>query len=333
MVRSGDKAEIVTAEEETLAVKGGILSVLFPGAGAEEVRKAFGQSRRITGSGGPEILNALGDSARSEARALVQRHPHGVRLHLTRSPDRYRADIVVDGGQGAAFFDDGVSVNLEEFDRVCPAAGGWLDALSEELGVPRRFCGCSAFVSPAGSGLPLHFDDKDVVVVQVSGVKRWRLADNTGLRYPTANYAAGSRYVSRELAGYYRPGAPGTEPPQHLDTVDLRPGDALFLPRGHWHGTEADERTPSVSLSFGIAAPSWTAVFLERLRLRLLTADHWRAPAVRLDPDHGRFAPADVIQRMDGAISDLMSGELDRALSEEIPAGRAPDPAADLRGR
>lgn len=177
------------AEEEAHPVKGGVLSVLFPGAGAEEVRKAFAEGRRITGSGGPEILDGMKDSVAFEARAMVQRHPHGVRLHLTRSADRYRADIVVDGGQGAAFFDDGVSVNLEEFDRVCPAAGLWLDALAEELGVPRRFLGCSAFVSPVGSGLPLHFDDKDVVVVQVSGVKRWRLADNTGLRHPTANYA------------------------------------------------------------------------------------------------------------------------------------------------
>ncbi|ELS57320.1 hypothetical protein STVIR_1761 [Streptomyces viridochromogenes Tue57] len=321
------------AEEEAHPVKGGVLSVLFPGAGAEEVRKAFAEGRRITGSGGPEILDGMKDSVAFEARAMVQRHPHGVRLHLTRSADRYRADIVVDGGQGAAFFDDGVSVNLEEFDRVCPAAGLWLDALAEELGVPRRFLGCSAFVSPVGSGLPLHFDDKDVVVVQVSGVKRWRLADNTGLRHPTANYAAGSRYVSRELAGYYRPGSPGAEPPRHLDTVDLRPGDALFLPRGHWHGTEAHEQAPSVSLSFGIATPSWSAVFLERLRLRLLTADHWRAPALRLDSNHGRFAPADLVRRMDEAISDLMSGELDRALAEEITAGRAPDPAADVSGR
>ncbi|MFJ1730848.1 JmjC domain-containing protein [Streptomyces sp. NPDC088254] len=310
-----------------------VLGNLFPHIGARELRKAVQAGKRVTDTGSPESLKGIQDSAPfDDARTLVRSHPYGVRLHLTRSPERYRADIVVDGSQGAAFFDDGVSVNLEEFDRVSPVAGAWLDAIAAGLGIPRPFCGCSAFVSPVGSGLPLHFDAKDVVVFQVSGVKRWRLADNTGLRHPTANYAAGSRYVSKELASYYRPGTPGTEVPEQCDPVDLRPGDALFLPRGHWHGTEAHQHAPSVSLSFGIQAPSWSAVFLERLKARLLASDHWRAPAVRLDSDHGQFLPADLVQRMDRAISEMLSGELDRALFEEITAGRAKGPAAEITG-
>ncbi|MER5305968.1 cupin domain-containing protein [Streptomyces lasiicapitis] len=316
-----------------------ILSALFPRAGATEVRRAVREGLRLVDIGEPAIIEGIRDSAlfAHDARTLVRGHPHGVRLHLARSPGRYRADIVVDGPQGGAFFDDGVSVNLEEFDRVCPAADTLLDALAHALGVPRRFCGCSAFVSPPGSGLPLHFDDKDVVIVQVSGDKRWRLAANTGLRYPTANYAAGGR-VSTELARYYRPEAPGAGAPEQCDTVDLGPGGSLFLPRGHWHGTEAHQDAASVSLSFGIAAPSWSTVFLERLRTRLLTVDHWRAPAVRLDGEGGRFLPADLVQHMDGAISELLSGPFGRALSEEIPQGRTTCPAdvpspAPQRGR
>ncbi|GGR85987.1 hypothetical protein GCM10010252_25810 [Streptomyces aureoverticillatus] len=326
-------------ETMELAQQEDILSALFPRAGDKEVRRAVREGHRLADSVDPALLEGIRDSAllALDARALVRGHPHGVRLHLTRSPGRYRADIVVDGRQGGAFFDDGVSVNLEEFDRVCPAADALLGALAHALGVPRRFCGCSAFVSPPGSGLPLHFDSKDVVIVQVTGDKRWRLAANTGVRYPTANYAAGGP-VSTELARYYRPEAPGAGAPERCDAVDLGPGDSLLLPRGHWHGTEAHQEAASVSLSFGIAAPSWSAVFLERLKTRLLTVDHWRAPAVRLDGDGGRFLPADLIQRMDGAISELLSGPFGRALSEEIPQGRTTCPAdvpspAPTRGR
>lgn len=308
--------------------------ILFPRVGARGLRAAVRDGRRITGAAEPERLKALlGTAPFDDPRALVGGHPHGVRLHLTRSPDRYRADVVVDARQGVAFLDDGVSVNLEEFDRVSPVADTWLDALARELGVPRRHLGCSAFVSPTGGGLPLHFDDKDVVVVQTSGSKRWRLAHNDAVRFPTANHAAGSRYLSRELARYYRPDAPGAEPQGRCDAVELRVGDVLFVPRGHWHGTEACAGEASVSLSFGIAAPSWSSVFIERLRAALVTEEHWRAPAVRIDEDQGHFLPDDLVRRMDGAVSALKSGAFGRALAEEYhPDGRAKDPAAGRSG-
>jgi hypothetical protein len=304
-----------------------VLGTLFPNIDPDQVRQTMRACRRLTDNGDPGRLLGLAGSARlADPRRLVHDHQGGVRLHLTHAPGRYRADVIVSGKEGAAFFDDGTSVNLDNFGAAVPAVGRYLDGLSQELGIPRQFCHCAAFVSPPGSGLPLHFDDKEVLVVQLYGHKRWLVADNASVRFPTKNHAAHNRYLSRELSLYYQPGSCAEDPPTSPAVIDMVPGHVLLLPRGHWHGTEAGHESASISLSFAFTVPTWSTVFLDRLREALLTADHWRAPAIRLGHDDGQFLPDEMRAAMDKAITALVSGELDRALAEEVRTAWAVGP-------
>ncbi|MEU8708600.1 cupin domain-containing protein [Streptomyces sp. NPDC048565] len=84
-------------------------------------------------------------------------------------------------------------------------------------------------------GFGLHFDDQEVVVVQLSGRKRWRY-------YPPTRTAA-------LLHDVVRPPKPVGEP--YADVV-LEEGDVLFLPRGWWHGASASEGTHSLHLTYSI---------------------------------------------------------------------------------
>jgi len=78
-----------------------------------------------------------------------------------------------------------------------------------------------------------HFDDHDVIVLQVIGSKRWRLFGKTD-EFPL--------HPGKSLGM-----VPTTEREGHL----LSAGDVLFVPRGEWHRTEVAD-SPSLHLTFGI---------------------------------------------------------------------------------
>ncbi|CCH33590.1 cupin domain-containing protein [Actinosynnema sp. NPDC047251] len=96
-------------------------------------------------------------------------------------------------------------------------------------------------------GFDVHWDDHDVIIVQVSGRKRWRLHGST-------RPAPLRRDV--EL-----PPRPSTEP---LDDFVLEDGDVLYVPRGHWHdvsavGEESLHLTIGFNRATGVDLVSWLA--------------------------------------------------------------------------
>ncbi len=106
-----------------------------------------------------------------------------------------------------------------------------------------RPCQVNAYVTPASSrGFDPHYDVHDVFVLQIHGEKRWMIhppvhADPLGDQPWTEHRAA---VVDR---------AAGTA---SIDET-LRPGDALYLPRGWIHSATALGGT-SIHLTVGIAA-------------------------------------------------------------------------------
>jgi hypothetical protein len=91
----------------------------------------------------------------------------------------------------------------------------------------------SAFWSKGGMRAPVHFDDHDLLIVQLRGAKRW--------------------YISNKPSEL--PNAWKGIPADHLldlgpsTTVDLTPGDVLYLPRGTLHTVDSD--TASLHLAVG----------------------------------------------------------------------------------
>ena len=96
---------------------------------------------------------------------------------------------------------------------------------------------------PAGTVTPLHYDGMNNVIVQVSGWKTVRLFPpcySTFMRQVRPWYAESDPDLSWN-------GADSITPPQSI-RVELRPGDALFIPVGWWHALEA--REISITLAF-----------------------------------------------------------------------------------
>jgi ribosomal protein L16 Arg81 hydroxylase len=109
-----------------------------------------------------------------------------------------------------------------------------LPAFLREVQPPR---GVSLWIGPAGTVTPPHFDPHNVLLVQVQGRKRIRLA-------PRVRPA-----LHTELNGYYLASSlDDVFAPERIETVILEAGQALFVPVAWFH--EVTALDPSITLSF-----------------------------------------------------------------------------------
>ena len=143
------------------------------------------------------------------------------------------------GGVGAAIgdqvddtavtrlFAEGTTIVLQALHRLWPPIIEFAGALTGELGHPIQV---NAYVTPPASrGFAAHYDIHDVFVLQLAGEKRWIVHEPVH-EWPLRSQPWTQRRdrVAQAVA----------ETAPTIDTV-LRPGDALYLPRGFLHSAEA----------------------------------------------------------------------------------------------
>ena len=133
----------------------------------------------------------------------------------------------VDDTSVARLFAEGTTIVLQALHRIWPPIIDFAGALGRELGHPVQV---NAYVTPAASrGFSAHYDIHDVFVLQLAGEKRWIVHD------PVHEWPLGTQSWTQHRDRVEEVVAT-TEPT--IDAV-LRPGDALYLPRGFVHSAEA----------------------------------------------------------------------------------------------
>jgi ribosomal protein L16 Arg81 hydroxylase len=183
--------------------------------------------------------------------------------------------------EALAAYAEGNTLIFDEFEKSFPPVAQVVELLARELFTPKVMVSCTAFASPKGEGVPLHFDAKEVIAVQLSGSKTWYLASND-VDYPLSDYLPLDEFsLPEELKSYLPAGY--HHRPEPSQEFTLRPGDTLFVPRGHWHSTRAPE--PSISLSFIFSSPTHLEILLNQYRKALITDPKWRTPAILPDND------------------------------------------------
>lgn len=146
---------------------------------------------------------------------------------------------------------DGATLVLMSLHRLHPPVAALCRQLAAELGHPIQ---CNAYLTPAGDaqGFAFHHDTHDVLVLQVSGRKRW-IVHEPVLPLPLPSQArAGADLVPA-----------GAEP---LLDVELEAGDCLYLPRGFVHAAQTTDE-PSVHLTVGILTTTLYDVLSDALSL------------------------------------------------------------------
>ena len=146
---------------------------------------------------------------------------------------------------------DGCSIIMNHVDRLCPNTA----ALCEDLQKTFPFAYANAYLTPpASQAVAAHADDRDVFVIQVYGQKAWRVYEEIPIEYP---------YPHEQVGKNGMPVPPSVlEGPCSIDTV-LRPGDVLYIPRGHVHQattyTQGDDEAiqPSFHITIALATFDW----------------------------------------------------------------------------
>jgi ribosomal protein L16 Arg81 hydroxylase len=143
------------------------------------------------------------------------------------------------------------------------------DSLADFLGAPCQKVIASLFFTPAGGGAVPHFDKNENFTIQLTGAKRWQIGEGPMVPAAPDGYTLGSSMITPALAPLL---AQARRPPEQ--TVELKAGSLLYVPRGTVHHTGAGE--PSWSLNLSYSPSSWLDLLRIGLQQQLAASPRWR---------------------------------------------------------
>jgi lysine-specific demethylase/histidyl-hydroxylase NO66 len=182
-------------------------------------------------------------------------------------------------------FSDGATIVLQSLHRFWPPATQLCRELEIALGHQAQ---ANAYITPPGArGLAVHEDSHDVFVLQAFGRKHWEVYE-------------------RRHGGSHEAGGEGP-----VLSVELQPGECLYLPKGTPHAARAQEAT-SGHLTVGVLSTTWGDVL----------GDLWTR--LRTEPAFDEPLPAGFHRDLDGLAAGLEArlAEAARWL-EKVDAGQA----------
>jgi lysine-specific demethylase/histidyl-hydroxylase NO66 len=220
-------------------------------------------------------------------------------------------------------FADGSTVVLQGLHRLWPPLIEFADQLAADLGHPTQV---NAYVTPPSSrGFSPHYDVHDVFVLQVAGEKHWTIHEPV-LSAPLRTQPWTDRTAEVAAAAEREP---------VIDAV-LRPGDALYLPRGYLHSATALGEI-SAHLTIGIhPVTRWAAAESALDVVRTLAAED---PQLRAslplgldlaDPENVRDEVAAVIAGLQDWLGRVDPAQVADRLRAQTWAQVRPEPVAPL---
>lgn len=124
----------------------------------------------------------------------------------------------------------GYTVRIPEVTNFTPELSLFTRSLEKLIESP---VGVVVFWSAPGAAAPVHYDEVDVIVIQLTGEKRWFISEDQ----PT-------------LANKWKQAGEGPPPLERYKTVDVAPGDLLYLPRGTAHTVQSISESIHLSIGF-----------------------------------------------------------------------------------
>ena len=213
----------------------------------------------------------------------------------------------------------GLSLYLPDIEPLVPSATSFLRALESSLGLAPGEARITAWASPATDGIACHFDAEEVFSIQLAGVKHFHLAESHALRSPVGIQYGPGIPPSPEL---YPQVAEGFPDPKDFtfSKIEMKPGTVLFVPRGMWHFTQADE--DSLSISVILSPRSAAERVLEQLRTQLLQDANWRRPPYGKGADE---RVDDLLRALPGIAGTIRASDL--AATDDGPGPEGIGPA------
>jgi hypothetical protein len=220
----------------------------------------------------------------------------------------------------AALFASGHTVVLQALHRTWPALVDFSTQLSSEAGHPVQI---NAYITPRESqGFSAHYDVHDVFVLQVAGEKHWTVHEPVHVdplrNQPWTDHSQAVAAAAREQ--------------QPVVDAILRPGDALYVPRGFLHSAKALGGV-SAHLTVGLHTMTRYLLIQELAALAANEAELRTALPLGFNPGD----PGQLVPELDKVVA-LFTEHLQTASAEDLAdrlrrrtwSGNRPAPLAPL---
>ncbi len=246
-----------------------------------------------------------------DVQALIEARSLKVRACLPDFDDEY-SSVLLDPTDAMKGYRNQMTLVFDSMQTQSPAIASGLEAVRSDLGLPvgsensLTRSRAISYATPAGGRTRLHFDANANFVIQIKGVKRWWLAPNTSVDFPTDRYTSQSGEIGVTLEQQCHAQLLDELPSDSLEFI-LEPGSVLFVPRGYWHETATEE--DSISLNFTYSQPTWADIFCQSIHTHLLQSSKWRELADGLESEDQA--------RKETALSRFE--ELAKSFAEELP--------------
>jgi len=266
-----------------------------------------------------------GPSTVDELLELFRLEPSAVRLVKGRDKKGSENLLLPDGSLDVVGihndFAKGYTIVLDGVEKYVRAVGTLARSIEVELNFPIQV---NTYITPPGqTGLAPHYDDHDVLILQVQGSKIWHL------------YLGADR-PPREIQREKDKAVDADGLPAPTD-VRLEAGDILSVPRGRVHSAETTSEQ-SIHLTVGIHAPT-----VLMLAIGALYSQSWRDDRLnaRLPVRHLDDADLDatlrsLVREAVGTVDDsgAMAGSLELLADVLVRRGRCPPvgPIANAAG-
>jgi hypothetical protein len=182
------------------------------------------------------------------------------------NPGAFMSNGRTDAGKLRGLYRSGYTIRVGNLQRVIPFFARVSKAIQQETGYSNYV---HAFLTPAGQqGLLHHWDQQMALIVQVAGVKTWRLWKPV--------YDSPMREYQESFRVWREDFIPGWETAGPDMSIDLKARQTLLLPRGWVHNPHAlDTDSDSVHLTFAIRerTPLW---LVEKLVARAIEQPEFR---------------------------------------------------------
>jgi bifunctional lysine-specific demethylase and histidyl-hydroxylase NO66 len=225
----------------------------------------------------PGYFDGLLDGSATIEQLLDLFRPDLSLVRLVRENDKkdsyaYRlADGSFDVAGVRSDFADGYTIVLDSIERFVRPIGSLSHSIEVELNFGTQV---NAYLTPPESqGFVAHYDEHDVLILQIRGSKIWHLYN--GADIPPHEMRRGEAV---DMAGLPSP-----------TDVRMEAGDVLYVPRGRVHAAESTSE-PSIHLTVGVHAPTLLMLVIRSLYSMSYSDDrvHTRLPPRHLDDPNVR---------------------------------------------
>lgn len=172
-------------------------------------------------------------------------------LDMARSePPISRADYsfesgMIDRGAVARHFQSGATIVLPQLHQMDPTLADFARSIEALFSCHVQ---TNIYLTPPDAqGFKTHYDDHDVLVLQVEGSKTWRLYNT-----PVENPYRGEGF---------QPGA--HEVGELVEEFVLRAGECAYVPRGLMHDASTHGHDVSLHITVGLIVKTWADLMLE----------------------------------------------------------------------